>query len=323
MKQKTLSDFVTGSVAKKRKCFGSDSVCHTVEDSKFASCPLCQSLFPIHVLISHAGACDGTAPRKSTEQVEREQNSSARVANEKDLRDLKKRPSEESNKDSSIAHPWWTNQTPQQRLHTIESPIAPSSEPITGLHLYREFITEEEERQILSELDGSAQPVSFLPWQVSRFNGRHRNKRWGVHCNLRDRRVGPAENAMPPFFCNILLPKLKRIAAMKSCTPNEANAIDYHRSKGDYLEDHVDDRQLSKEPIANLSLGGDCYMTFINQKKKLGSNEPLRVLLPRRTLQILTGNARYDYSHGIRNQDLLDDRRVSVTMRESPLSKAT
>jgi alkylated DNA repair dioxygenase AlkB len=326
MKQSTLSGFVTGGTAKKRKCGYGLTVCPTVENSKFAPCPLCQSLFPIHVLVSHAGACNGTVPRVSSEQGKREHNSSAQVAKSEDERDLKEHPPEapeDSTQDTKFAPPWWINRKPQPCLHTIENPIGPSSEPIAGLHLYREFITEEEEQQILSELDGIAHPVSFLPWQFSRFNGRHLNKRWGVHCNLRDRRVGPAENSMPPFFCNILLPKLKRVLAMKSCTPNEANAIDYHRSKGDYLEDHVDDRQLSKEPIANLSLGGDCYMTFINQKTKLGSSEPLRVMLPRRTLQVLTGNARYDYSHGIRNQDLLDDRRVSVTMRESPLSKTT
>ena len=259
----------------------------------------------------------------SSEQMKGEHKTSARVSHEKGWGDLKKSHPEHSTESANLVTPWWTNPAPQQLLETIENPFTPFSEPISGLHLYREFISEEEERQIISELDGTGNPDAFLPWQFSRFNGRHRGKRWGVHCNLRDRRVGPAENPMPPFFFDIILPKLKRVAAMTNCTPNEANAIDYHRIKGDYLEDHVDDRQLSKEPIANLSIGGDCYMTFINQKKKLGSNEPSRVLLPRRTLQVLTGNARYDYSHGIRNQDLLDDRRVSVTMRESPLSKQT
>jgi hypothetical protein len=31
----------------------------------------------------------------------------------------------------------------------------------------------------------------------------------------------------------------------------------------------------------------------------------------------LTGRARYEFSHGIENNDLLSDRRVSVTMRET------
>lgn len=223
----------------------------------------------------------------------------------------------ETTKDST---PWWTQPTPKQRPLAIDNPINPNSEPIPGLHLFHDFITEQEEKNILAELDGTAHAEKFLPWQFARFNGPHRGKRWGVHCNLRDRRVGAAENGLPPFYCEIILPKLQKIQQMKGCTPNEANAIEYSRKNGDYLTDHVDDRQLSKEHIANLSIAGDCYMTFINQKKN-GVTEPLQVLLPRRTLQVLTGKARYDYSHGIRNQDLLTDRRVSVTMRESPVSK--
>ena len=115
----------------------------------------------------------------------------------------------------------------------------------------------------------------------------------------------------------ILFPDLKSI--MKGYAPNEANAIDYRRAKGDYLKSHVDDRQLSKEIIANLSLAGDCYMTF--QREKPPTECEQKVLLKRRTLQVLTGSARYDYTHGIRNEDLLSDRRISVTMRESPLTK--
>jgi alkylated DNA repair dioxygenase AlkB len=59
-------------------------------------------------------------------------------------------------------------------------------------------------------------------------------------------------------------------------------------------------------------------MTFRNERIP---GEEKRVLLRRRTLQVLTGKARYDYSHGICNEDLLSDRRVSITMRESPLTK--
>ena len=37
----------------------------------------------------------------------------------------------------------------------------------------------------------------------------------------------------------------------------------------------------------------------------------------------MTGRARYDFSHGISTSDIVSDRRVSVTMRESPLSART
>ena len=108
--------------------------------------------------------------------------------------------------------------------------------------------------------------------------------------------------------------------------PNEANAISYNKHNGDWLKPHVDDRQLSLEPIANLSLAGNCIMTFCNTKgqrrqQQQQNQQNQKVMLPRRCLQILTGKSRYDYSHGISNNDLLSNRRVSITMRHSPLTK--
>jgi alkylated DNA repair dioxygenase AlkB len=199
-----------------------------------------------------------------------------------------------------------------------------TDEPIPGLFLFEDFITEEQELQILSELDGKSPPHEdeFLPWQHSNFNGTHLGKRWGVHCNLRDRSVSAPENPLPHFIVGILAPKLKRLHSMKGCSPNEANAIDYRKMSGHHLLAHVDDRKLSKEPIANISLAGDCYMTFRNVAPSRNTAVSVqRVLLKRRCLQILTGKARYDFSHAIENNNLLSDRRVSITMRESPLTE--
>jgi len=70
-------------------------------------------------------------------------------------------------------------------------------------------------------------------------------------------------------------------------------------------------------------------MTFTRVKetnKGLSSNggkvgDVVKVLLKRRTLQILTGDARYNFSHGIKNEDLMSSSRISITMRESPLTE--
>ena len=196
----------------------------------------------------------------------------------------------------------------------------PTSEPIPGLFVYEDFITEEEEAQILHCLDCE----DPLQWKPATFNGKHFGKRWGVHCNLRDRRVDAPENPLPDFLQNIVLPKLRSLRPMTGCIPNEANAIDYRRQRGHWLKAHVDDRKLSKEPIANLSLAGDCYMTFQNQAMHRNTAvKQQKVFLKRRCLQVLTSKARYDFSHAIAGLDLLSDRRVSITMRESPITVLT
>lgn len=230
-------------------------------------------------------------------------------------------PNNRSQSSSSTKVPWWKQVAPKKSR--VENPIHPTSEPILGLFLFENFISADEEALILAQLDGVSPDHrhEFLPWKLSKFNGISMGKRWGVHCNLRDRRVSAPENPLPSFVQDILLEKLRRLEPMVGCIPNEANAIDYRRKQGHYLHSHVDDRQLSKEPIANLSLAGDCYMTFRNEKLRASSDvESKRVLLRRCTLQVLTGRARYDFSHGISNDDLLSDRRVSITMRESPLT---
>ena len=261
---------------------------------------------------------------------------------------------------------WWKRPKPNQTIKTRNIPtseiinarenksttdihcIEHISEPIPGLFIYNDFITEEEEKYILSCLDNDTDHVfnqtipktvttnhNRNPWKKNYFNGPHFGKRWGVHCNLRDKKVSAPQHPLPHFLTDLILPRLKQLDIFKSSNavsrisiihPNEANAIDYHKKLGHYLSSHVDDRQMSKEPIFNLSLAGDCYMTYKNTKRntkvyssKLQSTETeQKVLLPRRTLQVMTGKSRYDYSHGIRNSHLISDRRVSLTIRESP-----
>lgn len=197
------------------------------------------------------------------------------------------------------------------------------SEPIPGLFLFEEFITEEEEREIMAQLDGRSAPHrhEFIPWSAKNSYGVHDGKRWGVHCNLKESKVSSAENPLPDFVKRIIIPKLTILPQMMGCIPNEANAIDYRRQKLHWLLAHVDNWHLSKEPIANISLAGDCIMTFCNvAPNRNAAISGKHVLLKRRTLQILTGNARYDFSHAIANRDLLSDRRVSITLRETPLT---
>jgi alkylated DNA repair protein alkB family protein 4 len=223
-----------------------------------------------------------------------------------------------------------------------------------GLFLYEEFVTEEEEQRILEQLDAGRRRrdapdsdndreryedvVAFqeldeadndvVPWKATTFNGTHLGMRWGVHCQLKERRVMPADRDLPEVLKTIVMPRLLKLKPMNGCHPNEANAIDYRRHFGHWLKSHVDDRRLSKEPIANLSLAGDCVMTYtrvVDKPRKTNQQlqypaQQYRVLLRCRTLQILTGPARYEYAHGIDRTAFLSPRRVSITMRESPVT---
>jgi hypothetical protein len=54
-----------------------------------------------------------------------------------------------------------------------------------------------------------------------------------------------------------------------------------------------------------------------NQIAVGGFTDHASVLLPRRCLQLVAGPARWSYTHEIRREDVLDDRRVSITWRQT------
>ena len=274
--------------------------------SRFQKCPLCGKSLPLHRIESHAATCIGIIQEDSDD-------SSLFPASTKDKQAVKTLCQEG-------AKIQWNNILKSEKNciingNNVESRIA---QPIPGLFLFEEFVTKEEEEMIIQLLDGER----ILKWKQSSFGGKHFGKKWGVDCSLRDRKVYAEQHPLPGPIQKIIQRVTAMDHVMKGCIPNEANAIDYRREKGDYLKSHVDDRQLSKEPIANLSLAGDCFMTYrLEKKNEQNLAVEKKILLKRRMLQVLTGRARYDYSHGIKNEDLLSERRISVTMRESPLSE--
>ena len=320
----------------KRKVCQIDSNSNSRNQGRFSICPICNKSIPYYELNRHAQSCNVSETDEQRPKLE----VSVPSCNE-NVDNINISPTnhtlDKSNLSDRVSQTISTKEDESQQWrklikdvsrNNIEYQSKTTSQPLPGLYLFENFITDEEESTIIQYLDSSDR--NQVDWKYATFNGRHVGKRWGVHCNLRDRRVYHEENPLPPFISNLIIPKLRRIECMKDCIPNEANAISYERKRGDFLKSHVDDRQLSKEALANLSLAGDCLMTFIHEKKNKtrrlqNANVRLpdvkKVLLKRRTLQVLTGCARYDYSHGIANEDLISDRRISLTMRQSPLSK--
>lgn len=194
---------------------------------------------------------------------------------------------------------------------------------LPGLYVFDDFITEEEEAALLAYLDrpvraadagaagGPVDPRSN--WKLSAFNGPHYGQRWGVRIDYAKRQLLPAETPLPTEFdCVVDKMKAGTFAPLRAFVPNEANAISYHRALGHFLSDHFDDRRFSGELLANLTLAGGCYMHYTN-----GKAPAVRVQLKRRSLQVVTGASRYNYKHGISNDELLDPRRVSITFRHS------
>lgn len=89
---------------------------------------------------------------------------------------------------------------------------------------------------------------------------------------------------------------------------------------GQGIGSHVDCQPCFGEMITSLSLGSTCIMDFINVETK----EVVSILLEPRSLLVLSGDARYAWSHGIaarktdeyKGKILARNTRISLTFRK-------
>jgi len=194
---------------------------------------------------------------------------------------------------------------------------------VPGLFQFADFVSEFEENALLDALDHPAPGhKGFVP---ASFNGSYRVQKWGMITDLSARKVRPpdpsrGESPLPSFLGDIIrrlyLEGHPWSSLLNGFQPNESNANDYRKARGDRLVAHFDDRQLSGEMLVTISLAGDCVMTFTPGVAR----SAVRVRIPRRTLQVVTATARYGYTHGIANDDLLTERRVAVVLRQAKVT---
>ena len=196
---------------------------------------------------------------------------------------------------------------------------------VPGLWIIEDFIKEDEEIAIVRALDNDV----CTPWKLSNFNGHCDSKAFGVRTQFglphEPRLVRKNDTTKGefdiPFYLHPIMERLQYVAHCRKdlpqetrCfVPNECNANSYLKAKNHYLKPHYDDRALSGPILVNLSLQGRAKMNY----SKPGTNVSVSVDLPRRCVQLISGPARWEFMHSIKMEDLIDERRVSVTWRSS------
>ncbi|KAG2484637.1 hypothetical protein HYH03_016590 [Edaphochlamys debaryana] len=194
---------------------------------------------------------------------------------------------------------------------------------VDGQYLVPDFVSPAEEAALAALLDDPAALPRWSGWETHAAATAQltRGKRWGVLPDYHRRGVAPAVHPLPPLLQALAARMREAVPPLKGFRPNEANALDYRRSRGSWLRPHVDDRFMSGEIIVNLSLLGAATMTLRRDGKagRAAGPEEARVLLPPRSLQVLSRSARWNYSHGIAVRDLRAERRISITFRHSAL----
>ena len=186
----------------------------------------------------------------------------------------------------------------------------PCINPIpVGLSLQYNVITPEKEKEIITWLDSRQ-------WsnEISR-----RTQHFGFEYNYRSKDIIPGTPLQGPILeiANLL----ENAGLMKpvQCIVNE-----YYRNQG--VAPHIDNL-LFGPVISGLSIGDDGVMSF-SRVNSMMQIERFECFLPRRSVVMLSGPARYDWKHSIQSKltyidsngmtisKSQDYRRISLTYRE-------
>lgn len=231
-----------------------------------------------------------------------------------------------------------------------------------GIKLVLDFVSEEEENDLLTHIDE-------IPWDSSQ-SGRQKQN-YGPKCNFKKRRVVPQASSGYPLFTKFIQSRFNTVDILQGFQTVEQCSLDYPTERGASIDPHIDDCWIWGERIPTLSLLIDSTLTLrkymgpntkynltdtknypmiirengtvkddkeiemelnelylknknLEDTKNNKNNAPpikdiekdvVRVPMPRRSLLILYGPARYDWEHGILREDI-PSRRVCITYRE-------
>ncbi|NWV59673.1 ALKB4 dioxygenase, partial [Malurus elegans] len=217
--------------------------------------------------------------------------------------------------------------------------------PFPGVFLVEDFITEDEEYEIVELMDQD-------DWKPSQ-SGRKKQD-YGPKVNFKKQRLKAGSFSGLPSFSRKIVAQMKACAALSGFLPVEQCNLDYRPERGSAIDPHFDDWWLWGERLVSLNLlsktvlsmscdsedtiqlfpisstdelsppGSFTQISACRDSGKEGIESPrlvpgkevsVAVPLPRRSLVVLQGDARYKWKHGIHRRHI-EHRRVCITFRE-------
>lgn len=196
-------------------------------------------------------------------------------------------------------------------LFDIKEHTAPD---ISGLTYIPDFITREEECSLTTNIDSQFW-LKDLKRRVQHYGHKYDYKARAV---TDDSYLGPLPSWLEPVSRKLY------DDGIFPATPDQAIVNEYLPGQG--ISAHIDCVPCFGDTIASLSLGSPAIMQFNRQ----ASGEKKEILLLSRSLIVLSGEARYEWTHAIpaRKTDIIDSfkiergRRMSLTFRNVILNNA-
>ncbi|EFN89740.1 Alkylated DNA repair protein alkB-like protein 8 [Harpegnathos saltator] len=171
-----------------------------------------------------------------------------------------------------------------------------------GLTLIENFITKDQEESLLKTLNWDNCESSSL--QLKHRQVKHFGYEFQYGTNIVNLEKPIAPIPQDYKFLQTLFDKHGHKYMYDQLTINK-----YLPGQG--IPPHVDTHSVFEDTILSLSLGSLCVMNFRRTDRKID------VLLPARSLLIMTGEARYAWTHGIspRHNDVIDTENGSTTQK--------
>ncbi|XP_008304498.1 alpha-ketoglutarate-dependent dioxygenase alkB homolog 4 [Stegastes partitus] len=198
---------------------------------------------------------------------------------------------------------------PETRLAVAEDGDS-ASFPFPGVFLWENFISEEEEKELINTMDQDQ-------WNLSQ-SGR-RKQDFGPKVNFKKRKVRISNFSGLPALSQTLVLRMQQEPSLAGFQPVEQCNLDYHPQRGSSIDPHLDDSWLWGERLVTVNMLSNTTLTMSLEEglPKLGLPEEVHVAvhLPRRCLVVLYGEARHRWKHAIHREDV-HERRVCSTYRE-------
>ena len=130
--------------------------------------------------------------------------------------------------------------------------------------------------------------------------------------NFRKRKVRVGSFAGLPLYSRQLVDRFASYSCLTGFVPVELCNLEYLPERGSAIDPHLDDSWLWGERLVTLNLLSDTVLTFIDDSQP---SFAVLVMLPCRSLIVVSGPARYQWKHAIQRQHITS-RRVAMTFRE-------
>ncbi|WP_250253502.1 alpha-ketoglutarate-dependent dioxygenase AlkB [Chryseobacterium sp. Marseille-Q3244] len=179
---------------------------------------------------------------------------------------------------------------------------------INGLKYIPNFITCAEEKNLINAVN-SAPWLNDLKRRVQHYGYKYDYRARALNYSMY---LGDLPEWAAPF--------IKRISRENLIKKDPDQLIVNEYLPGQGIANHVDCQPCFDETIFSLSLGSTCLMDFVNVQSK----DVMALLLEPRSLLVMSGEARYGWSHGIagkksdeyKGQNFPRSTRISLTFRK-------